>query len=205
VAVIGPQHQYEAGPETVIEPGCIVGRLYEGWEEPARIGSMCRVRTGSILYADTVIGDGTVTGAGVFIRERTRMGEGCLVGTGTIIDGSVEMGDHVVMQSAVYIPSHVVIGARVFLGPRAVLTNDLYPLRLRLSYVPRGPVLEDDVSVGANATILPGVRIGEGAMVAAGAVVTKDVPAWTLAVGVPARIQDLPERLRERNTVRRRP
>ena len=195
---------FHTGQGTIVEADCIIGQTYPGWSKPAEVGANCLIRTGSIIYADTVIGPGTVTGARVFVREHTKIGSQCVIGTGTIIDGHVDMGDDVIVQSAVYIPSHVRIGNRVFLGPCAVLTNDRTPLRRRAEYVPEGPIIEDDVSIGANSTILPAVTIGEGAMVAAGAVVTRDVPAWSLAVGVPAMIQDLPERLRERNTVRRR-
>jgi acetyltransferase-like isoleucine patch superfamily enzyme len=168
------------------------------------LGNGCRVRVGTVIYADVTMGDGTVTGVGALIREHTRIGERCVIGSHSILDGHLEIGDEVVLQGGVYLPTHVSIGDRVFLGPRAVLTNDRYPLRLRDRYSPRGPTLDDDVTVGANATLLPGVRVGVGAVVAAGAVVTKDVPAWSLAVGVPARISDLPDWLKEKNQVRRR-
>ena len=75
-----------------------------------------------------------------------------------------------------------------------VLTNDKYP-PMRKGAEMKGPTLRHGVSVGANATILPGVEIGEGSMVAAGAVVTRDVPSWKLAIGSPARIVDLPDDL----------
>jgi acetyltransferase-like isoleucine patch superfamily enzyme len=84
------------------------------------------------------------------------------------------------------------------------MTNDRYPLRMRKEYVVAGPQLDDDVTIGANATLLPGVRIGAGAVVAAGAVVTRDVPEWSLAVGVPAKVCELAAHLREPNQVRRR-
>ena len=64
-----------------------------------------------------------------------------------------------------------------------------------------GPVLRKGASIGANATILPGVEIGEGAMVAAGALVTHDVPAWKLAIGFPAKIEDLPDDLKQLNSI----
>ena len=198
------QQEFVAGEGTIIGPGCVIGHIYEGWTEPARLGRGCVIRDGTIIYADTVIGDHTATGVGALIRERTRIGTGCLVGTHAVIEGHAELGDDVVLQTGVFIPTHVTIGNRVFLGPRAVLTNDRYPLRRRSSYKPAGPILEDDVSIGANATILPGVRIGTGSMVAAGAVVTSDVPAWSLAIGVPAHVSDLPEELRESNAPRRR-
>jgi acetyltransferase-like isoleucine patch superfamily enzyme len=195
---------FVAGPGLVVEPGCVLGHPYPGADGPARFGEGCLLRTGTVVYADTRFGHRLRTGARAFVREWTVMGDDCLVGTDAVIDGHLEAGDQVVIQTGVYVPTHVVLGHRVFLGPRAVLTNDRYPLRRRASYRSAGPVIEDDATIGANATLLPGVRVGAGAMVAAGAVVTGDVPAWSLAVGVPARIRDLPAELREPNTVRRR-
>jgi acetyltransferase-like isoleucine patch superfamily enzyme len=90
----------------------------------------------------------------------------------------------------VFVPTHTIIGNRVFLGPHSVLTNDRYPPTGKPEL--RGPTIRDGAVIGANATILPGITIGESAVVAAGAVVTADVPPRTMAVGVPARIRDLP-------------
>ena len=191
-------------PDSVIDENAVVGLAYDGCTNPARIGGSCLVRRGTIIFADVVIGEHTQTGMGAYIREHTTIGSNCVIGTESIIEGHTDIGDYVIVQSGVFIPTMTRIGNRVFIGPRAVLTNDRYPLRMRDSYAPEGPVIDDDATVGANATLLPGVRIGAGAMIAAGAVVTGDVPPWTLAVGVPARIRDLPERLREPNQTRRR-
>ena len=196
--------QFVAGVGTRIEPGAIVGHPYDGCAAPARLGDHCHVRTGTVVYADVVAGDRMVTGVNVLIREQTAVGDDAVIGSAVIVEGHVEMGNQVVLQSGVFVPTGTRIADRVFIGPRAVLTNDRYPLRMRAEYRPEPPVLETDATVGANATLLPGVRIGEGAMVAAGAVVTRDVPAWTLAVGSPAQFRDLPSKLREPNTVRRR-
>ena len=187
-----------------IEAGAVVGHRYEGWRATARQARGSTVRNGTVIYADTVLGDQTSTGVHALIREHTRVGRHGLIGSATIIEGHGVIGEDVVLQSGVFLPTRTHLGDRVFVGPRAVLTNDRYPLRRRRDYRADGPVLEDDVSVGANATLLPGVRIGVGAMVAAGAVVTRDVPAWTLAIGCPARVCDLPPGLREQNAVRPR-
>jgi acetyltransferase-like isoleucine patch superfamily enzyme len=90
----------------------------------------------------------------------------------------------------VYFPTHTTIGDHVFVGPNAVLTNDRYPPSGSGGL--KGPVIRNHAAVGAHATILPGVCIGEGALVAAGAIVTRDVPAHMLAIGAPARIRELP-------------
>ncbi|NOX60475.1 MAG: N-acetyltransferase [Chloroflexi bacterium] len=187
------------GENCLIQPGAIVGLVYRPGCEPARIGRDAVIRSQTIVYGDVRIGDSFRTGHHALIREHTTIGNHVLVGSAVIIDGHVTIGDYVSLQSRVYIPTHTVIGSYVFIGPAAALTNDKYPLRQRESYQPLGPILEDHATIGANATLLPGVRIGQGAMVAAGAVVTTDVPAWSLAVGVPARILPLPEHLRERN------
>jgi acetyltransferase-like isoleucine patch superfamily enzyme len=187
----------------VIEFGAIIGVPYDGWGQAAHLSTCCHVRTGTIIYADVTVGSSTVTGVRALIRERTVIGKGCVIGTDCVIEGNVTLGDYVVLQTGVYIPTHVVIGDRVFIGPRAVLTNDKYPLRLRAAYAPDGPRIEDDVSIGANATLLPGVVVGQGAMVAAGAVVTHHVPAWSLAIGHPAEIRDLPAKLQQPNVGRR--
>lgn len=182
-----------------IDPDAIVGLMVDEGDRPAVLGDGAVVRAGSVIYANVRAGRRFRTGHHVLVRGRTTVGDDVLVGTSTVIDGDVEIGSQVKMETAVYIPTHVHIGSRVFLGPRATLTNDRYPLRQRDSYVPLGPTLEDDVTIGAGAILLPGVRIGRGSMVGAGAVVTKDVPPWSLVVGNPGRISDLPDRLREEN------
>ncbi|SRR5581483_5152910 len=193
------EHYAEWGANCVIQPGAIVGLKYTEGCRPVRLGDNAVIRALTVIYADVEAGDGFKTGHHVMIREMTRFGSKVIVGTGTVIDGTVAVGDRVKIEGLVYIPTHTTIGDDVFIGPKAVLTNDRYPLRLRSQYNPRGPILEDSVSIGGNATILPGVRIGEGALVAAGAVVVRDVPPWTLVKGNPGKVYDLPEKLRERN------
>ncbi len=187
------------GANVIIQPHAVVGLVYRPDCGPARVGNDGIVRAFTIIYGDVTIGQGFKSGHHALIREHTRIGDYVLVGTASILDGHVTIGDFVSIQSQVYIPTHTTIGHYVFIGPNATLTNDKYPLRQRESMTLEGPTIEDHVTIGANATLLPGVRIGEGAMVAAGAVVTRDVPPWSLAVGAPARIQPLPDHLREPN------
>jgi len=182
-----------------IQPGCIVGLKYKEECQPVRLGQMAYIRTGTIIYADVQIGDFFQTGHHVLIREKTIIGNHVVVGTHTVIDGQVTIGDFVKIESNCYIPTHVAIGSRVFLGPNVTLTNDRYPLKMRDQYRPEGPIIEDGVTLGAGVVVCPGVRIGRDSFVAAGAVVTKDVPADSLVMGVPGRFSPLPDKLRERN------
>jgi acetyltransferase-like isoleucine patch superfamily enzyme len=155
------------------------------------IGERAIIRSGTIIYCDVVIGDDFSCGHNVLIREKTRIGDRGTIGTASIIEGRVSIGNDVSLQSLVYVPTDTTIGNHVFIGPNTVLTNDRYPPS-RIGGL-HGPVLSNGAAVGANVTILPGVCIGEGALVAAGAVVTRDVPAHKLAIGSPARIRDLPK------------
>jgi acetyltransferase-like isoleucine patch superfamily enzyme len=175
-------------------PGVADGAvLRERDGECATIGADPTIRAGTVVYADVEIGDRFTTGHHAVVREDTRVGDDVLLGTHAVVDGSCTVGDGASVQTGAYLPTNTALGDRVFLGPHAVLTNDPYPLRRDADLA--GPTLEDDVSVGANATVLPGVTVGEGAFVAAGAVVTEDVPPATLAVGTPARHESLPAEL----------
>lgn len=163
----------------------------------AVVGDDAVIRSNSIIYTGVDTGNNLRTGHNVLVREDTIIGDDVLIGTNTIIDGRTVIGNNVSIQGNVYIPLNVTIEDSVFIGPCAVLTNDKYPVRKKSDL--RGPVLRKGASIGANTTLLPGIEIGEGAMVAAGALVTKDVPPWKLAIGAPARIIDLPGDLKVTN------
>jgi acetyltransferase-like isoleucine patch superfamily enzyme len=160
----------------------------------AIIGKNALIRSGTTIYCDVEIGDDFQCGHNVLIRERTRIGSRVAIGTATIIEGDTTIGNDVRIQSLAFIPTNTEIGNGVFIGPHAVLTNDRYPPFGRPEL--KGPVLKDHSVIGANVTVLPGIVIGKGACVAAGAVVTHDVPARKLAIGVPAGIRDLPEEMK---------
>jgi acetyltransferase-like isoleucine patch superfamily enzyme len=136
----------------------------------------------------------------VLIREGTEIGDSVLIGTNSIVENNCKIGNNVSIQSNAYIPTNTTIRDFVFIGPNVCLTNDKYPARIKADLV--GPTIEKGATVGANATILPGIRIGEGSMVAAGAVVTKDVTPWKIAIGVPAKEKDMPDNLRILNKIK---
>ena len=162
----------------------------------ATVGDDCTLRAGT-LYSRARLGSCVRSGHGWLEREDSTVGDGCLIGTGGTIDNDCRVGDHCSLQTGVYIPTGSRIGDRCFLGPNATLTNDRTPLRT--DYRLEGVTLANDVTIGANATLMPGISVGEGAFIAGGAVVTRDVPAWKMAVCVPAQIVDLPENLKKPN------
>jgi len=196
----------EIGENCVIQSNVIIGaapkKLLKNKpsELPgAKIGNSCVLRSGTVVYSDAKIGNNLKTGHNVLIREDTVIGDNVIVGTNSIIENKCNIGNNVSIQSNVYIPTNTTIADNVFIGPNACLTNDKYPVRIKDDLV--GPILEKGVSIGANATILPGVRIGEGSVVAAGTVVTKDVGKWKLVIGVPGKERDIPDNLKVLNKI----
>ena len=141
------------------------------------------------------IGPGTRIWHQAQVRERARLGANCIVGKGAYIDFDVSIGDNVKVQNGVYVYHGVTVEDGVFLGPGVILTNDKLPRAIN----PDGSLKSDDdwevsstligrgASIGAGGVVLPGVTVGEFAMVGAGAVVTRDVPAHGLVYGNPAR------------------
>lgn len=187
------------GPDTAIHPGATVGYQYDENSSTPKIGNDSIIRSGTIIYCDVTIGDRFQTGHNGLVREETTVGDDVLLGTNAVVDGYSDIGSNVSMQTGVYVPSKTSIGSNTFLGPHATLTNDPYPIRQDVDL--QGPTVEDGVSIAANATVLPEVTIGENSFVAAGAVVAQDIPPNSLAKGVPAEIQPLPEELQGGNTL----
>lgn len=157
--------------------------IYDNISEGAKVGDSSTVRSGTVIYERVIAGSNLETGHNVLIREDTRMGDGVRVGSSTIVDGGVSMGHRVDIQSGAYLPPMTVIEDDVFIAPRVVVTNDLYPPSRRLI----GVRIRRGAVIGANATLIAGITVGEKAFVAAGALVTRDVPSKTVVMGVPAR------------------
>ena len=184
----------------IIDPNVTVGYGgAPGADSVIVLGEHIRLRSGTVVYHHVSLGDFFQSGHSVLIREHTIIGKHVTVGTSSIIEGHVTIGDFVKIESQCFIPTHVRIGSRVFLGPGVVLTNDRYPLRQRDTYKPEGVIIADNVTVSARVVICPGIVISEGSFIAAGAVVTRDVPPNSLVKGVPGKILPLPDKLREKN------
>ncbi|MDD5616275.1 MAG: DapH/DapD/GlmU-related protein [Candidatus Methanoperedens sp.] len=199
-AIIGERVMIGYPAADILKIAASSGKSLDDMEfKGAVIGDNAVIRSNSTIYADVQIGNNLRTGHNILIREKTKIGNDVLIGTNTIIDGHTTIGNNVSIQGNVYIPLNVTIEDKVFIGPCAVLTNDKYPVRKKTDLP--GPILRRGASIGANATLLPEVEIGEGAMVAAGALVSKDVPPWKLAVGFPAKIIELPEELKILNNI----
>lgn len=173
------------------------GVEYSPNSKPPVVGKNHTIRSNSIIYNDVVIGDNFRTGHNVVIRENTNIGDDVLIGTNTVIEGDVIIGNDVSIQSNVYIPTNSVIEDNVFIGPCACFTNDKYPVRI--NYELQGPRIRRGASIGGNTTFLSNVEIGEGSIVAAGAIVIHSVPPFYLAIGTPARIKPLPDHLKVPN------
>lgn len=133
------------------------------------------------------IGDKTSVWVNVQIRENVEIGSNCVISKDVYIDAGVKIGDHCKIQNGVSVYHGVTIGNKVFLGPNAAFTNDKVPRAFNADWKITETKIADGVSVGANATIVCGITLGEYCMVAAGAVVTKDVEPFTLVMGNPAK------------------
>lgn len=154
-----------------------------------------RIAPSADVAADAVIGDGSQVWHLAQVREGATLGESCVVGRGAYLGTGVELGRNCKIQNYALVYEPARLGDGVFVGPAAVLTNDTYPravnpdgsLKSADDWHAVGVTIEDGASIGARAVCVAPVRIGAWATVAAGAVVTKDVPAHAIVVGVPAR------------------
>jgi UDP-2-acetamido-3-amino-2,3-dideoxy-glucuronate N-acetyltransferase len=186
----------ELGSDVRLGDGCVVGKppvlgasSSAAREEapPAVLGDRVAIGAGAVVLAGATIGAGTVVADQAHVRERTTIGEDCVVGRGASVENDVRMGARVRMQTNSYITAWSVVEDDVFVAPGVITTNDPTAGRRTGGEELRGPTLRRGCRIGAGAVLLPGVEVGEDAFVAAGAVVTTDVPARTLVMGVPAR------------------
>lgn len=179
-------------------PYVVIGEPYRGvapGEITTEIGHAALIRSHTVIYCGNRIGQRFQTGHGVLIREENMIGDDVSVGSGSVIEHHVRIGSRVRLHSNVFVPEYSVLEDDCWLGPNVVFTNAKYPQSPGVKDQLIGPHVERGARIGANATILPGIKIGREALVGAGAVVTKNVPAGSVAVGNPARIINHVDRL----------
>jgi len=191
------------GENSIIDPSVIIGypvrsktklitlndqtspieTLYDESSSGSKIGKRNHIRAFSTIYENTQLDDDVETGTHVVIREKTHIGSGSIIGSATIIDGEVIIGKNARVQSRNFIPPKIKIGNNVFIGPSVSFANDLYPVSSRLIQTE----VKDYAVIGIAAIILPGITLGERSVIAAGSVVTKDVPDDIVVLGSPAK------------------
>jgi acetyltransferase-like isoleucine patch superfamily enzyme len=152
------------------------------------LGERVTVCSGAVVFAGAHVGDEAILGDQTYVRERSRIGPGSVIGRGSVVDNDVTVGERVRVQTSVYLTAFTVVEDDVFVGPGATTTNDNTMNRHGPETPLAGATLRRACRVGGATVLTPGVEIGEEAFVAAGAIVTKDVPARGVAIGVPARV-----------------
>lgn len=149
--------------------------------------------TPPFIHSTSEVEEGATIGAGTkvwhvgHIRAKATIGRNCTIGRNVFVDSGVSVGDDVKIQNNVSVYAGVTIESGVFVGPSAVFTNDLHPRARNPHWSITPTLVKTGASIGANATIICGVTLGEHSMVAAGSVVTKDVQPFQLVAGNPAR------------------
>lgn len=156
-------------------------RAAETATHPAFVHETAIVETGAI------VGDGTRVWHHSQVRTGAAIGRECVLGKNVFVDTGVSVGDRVKIQNNVSVYAGVHLEDEVFVGPSAVFTNDRAPRAVGADWQVVATTVRRGASVGANATVICGIEVGEWAMVAAGAVVTRDVAAHELVAGNPAR------------------
>jgi len=175
------------GKNVVVEEYVILGKMPRGKNKSLKleIGDSSVIRSFTTIYLGTRIGKNFQTGHGTLIRENNIIGNSVSIGTNSECAPDNRIGNNVRIHTGCFMED-VTLEDNVFVGPNVVFTNDRYPPRKKEFF--EGVVVKKNSSIGANSTILPGVMIGENCLIGAGSVVTKDIPANSVAAGNPARV-----------------
>ncbi len=177
------------GANTIVEDFCVIGAPFSGYRDQATIiGHNAVIRSHTVIYAGNHIGDNFRTGNKANIRELNRIGNNVSIGTLSVIEHHVIIEDDVRIHTHAFIPEFTVLEKRSWVGPNVVITNARYPNSPTTKSELKGVRIKQGAKIGANATILPGVIIGNSALVGAGSVVVHDVPDGMIVVGNPCRV-----------------
>lgn len=179
------------GDGCVIDEFVLVGVVPRGSQAgglETKIGPGAFIRSHTVIYAGNIVGANFQTGHGVMVRESNQIGSNVSIGTHSVIEHHVQIGNNVRVHTNAFIPEFSILDEGAWVGPNVVFTNALYPLSPDAKTNLKGPHLLPGAKIGANATILPAVVIGQNALVGAGSVVVHDVPDGKVVAGNPARI-----------------
>lgn len=181
-----------------IFPGTVLGKIPEGAGATARpinyvkklvIGENCAIGPNAVIYYDVEIDHNTLIGDGASIREQVRIGHHNIISRYVTVNYNTTIGNNTKIMDLTHITGNFQIGNNVFIGVLVSTSNDNFIVERDYSEDKvKGPIIEDDASIGSGAIILPGVKIGKGAFVASGAVVTSDVAPYNLVMGIPAKV-----------------
>ena len=187
-AIIHPSVRF--GANCVVEEYAVIGAPPAGYrpgELETVIGDNAVIRSHTVIYAGNAIGNGFQTGNKANIREMNEIGDNVSIGTLSVVEHHVKIGNGVRVHSQVFIPEYSVLEDESWLGPQVVLTNARYPRSPNAKNELQGVRVRRAAIIGAHATLLPGVTIGESALVGAGSVVVHDVAEHTVVAGNPAK------------------
>ncbi len=159
------------------------------------IGAGCIVGTHVVIYRGCRIGQKVLVADLSTVRENVAIGDFTIVGRGVAIENFCNIGRYVKLETNVYITAYSDLEDRVFVAPCTATSNDNYIGRTEERFKHfRGVTVRKGGRIGVNATILPGITVGEDSLVAAGALLTKDAPAGKIVAGIPAKVfRDVPE------------
>jgi UDP-2-acetamido-3-amino-2,3-dideoxy-glucuronate N-acetyltransferase len=162
--------------------------------QPAKIGNNCIIGTGTIIYRGAEIGAKVLVADLATVRENVKIGEGTIIGRGAAIENYCTIGSYCKLETNVYITAYSTVEDKCFIAPCVATSNDNYVGRTKERFQHfKGVTVKKGGRIGANATILPGKTIGEDALIAAGSVVTKDIPGKKIYCGIPAKeLKDVP-------------
>lgn len=183
--------------EVEVFPGAYIGKEPKGagatarameYERRVLVGRGTSIGPHAVIFYDVEIGEGTLIGDGASIREQCRVGSKCIISRYVTLNYNARIGDRTRVMDMTHITGNCVVGDDVFISALVSTANDNEMVTRQYEEGKViGPHIGNKVSIGEGASLLPGIRIGEGAMVGAGSVVTKDVEAYALVIGVPAR------------------